>query len=260
MWIWLSAASSSGAADFVLTGQKAEAGAAPSVRVDSLVQWSYRHRRPLLGWANTAKVIERSLHEWKCPLAGGGMRLENTDAAGCSRFFQSLPAGGEAGARIVYLAAHQTPDALWDLPGKTWLPLASVAPLARPDPGRIVILDACHAAAAGTVAGWTQLAGISVFTCDADELASELAMDRRQPVDFGRRYPETVAWLKRQLGPQWDGRLSFFGFCWLRAFEQTPQPPQSRSDWLAFLRLCEREAAVFRERVNRRLAARVRVR
>jgi hypothetical protein len=254
--LWMSAAPL-GAADIFLAPEVPGASAPGRVGFDSLVQWDYRHRRKLGGWKHTAQAIRATLDAWSTS-PSKARSLENIDTNATKAFIRSLPVASTDEFRVVYLASHQSPRAFWDMPAEGLVPLETLLEGTARDPRRLVVLDTCHASAAAGLTGWTRFAPLCLFACTGGEETKELDLTRRQPVDFARRYPQTVAWLRQHLGRSWNGRLSFLGFVWVRAFQQTPRLPASRQEWQAFLHRCEVEAAAFRA-VNRRLASTVRM-
>jgi len=80
----------------------------------------------------------------------------------------------------------------------------------------------------------------------ADELTYDLDFYSRRPIDFEKRFPSAAAWLKANMPPAWDGKMSFLGFIWLQAYLRTERAPTTAADWAAFFRTCEEESRTFR--------------
>ncbi len=231
------------------------------VSFDSIVNVGYTARRPLVGWAATAVVIEKTLARWyprlkARPGSNDPSPRELTDA------LNALPAPQDADVSIVYLASSQTAAGEWEFTGKkspvSWGGLLDSASIPA-HPGRLVILDACHAAGVLRFDAWrNRLAPSSLLASSAGERTYELNFHRRLPLDLPRRFPQANDWLEANMPADWDGRVSFFGLIWLQAFLRTPRAPETRDDWLDFIRLCESESQDFRTRHSRRLASTVR--
>ena len=103
-------------------------------------------------------------------------------------------------------------------------------------------------------------APLTLHACAAREPTFEVNIKGRQPVNFGKRFPQSTAWLKKSLGKWWDGKLSFLGFTWAEAYVRTKSPPRTRDDWLRFLRRCEEAGRRYRTEVTRRLSSEVHLR
>src|SRR2546426_12842281 len=80
-----------------------------SARLDSFVNWDYRHRKKLKGWQTTALVIQRTLSEWYPAGHSSALLVENQPPAGLPKFLSALPARRDCNFSLVYLASHQSP-------------------------------------------------------------------------------------------------------------------------------------------------------
>ena len=207
----------------------------------------------LVGWKTTARVIQRTLDLWY-PQHARFSTVENGSPDAFEAFLHTLPGKKDCDISIVYLASHQSPVAEWDYTQRKYLTLRRA--LQETDipthPGRIVILDACYAAAALHYPIWQQkFAPVTLFASSASEETPDVNFHRSGPVDFARRYPEAYAWLKKNLGWSWDGRISFLGFVWVQSFVTSKSPPANLDDWVHFLQRCQAVGADFRNNVSR---------
>lgn len=209
------------------------------VHLAAFVNWDYRDRQKLRGWMATATVVARSLALWH-PRGFHQELVTNGDPAQLSRFFASLPGEGECDLSVVYLASHQSRDTFWHFTQGTAADWGALLRGVPRHPRRLIVLDACFAARVREHPAWREmLPGTWLFTCGPSEEVFEVSVRRRRPLDLSRRHPEATHWLEAQLGPDWDGRISFAGFIWACAFLETPAPPRTREDWNAFFRRCE---------------------
>ena len=246
-WIWLSLA--------VMTVGGAEA------RTDfhGFVNWNFHHRKSLVSWRATATAIQRTLAQWY-PGRSPHTLVENGSPAALGKFFHGLPAGSDCDFSIVYLASHQSPAGEWDFVTRQMEPLSRLATASDipGHPARIVIVDACFAAAVQRAAAWERAwRSGSLFAASDAEETQELNFRSPQPIDLRRRYPEAAAWLRENMGREWDGRLSFLGFVWVQTFVTSPAAPGDLKSWGEFLRGCEKTAKQFRENGDRRIASRI---
>ena len=229
-----------------------------SARLDSFVNWDYRHRKKLKGWQTTAFVIQRTLSEWYPAGHSSALLVENQPAVELPKFLSALPTRRDCHFSLVYLASHQSPAGEWDFTQRRIELLCDLVAQAQPaeHPQRIVILDACFAAAVQREPKWTAaFPGVCLFSSLPSEVTPELNFRDRQPVDLSRRYPATAAWLRESLGEKWDGRISFLGFVWTQCFLATKTPPNEVADWIRFAKQCEAFAAEFRKNVSRRCSS-----
>ena len=223
----------------------------PRVQFAAAVSVDYARGLPLRGWDNTCRIIQATLTAWQTGTVTQAV-VRNPTPDGLRQFLQNLQ-GPEGGIfQVVYLAARHTPDGAWRFTRSTdgsaaWSSLLrSPAPA---HPGRLAILDVCHAGAVAEQPAWR--AGLAPATTllasTREELTFEFDFTNRQPIDLPARYPAALAWLRQHLPADWDGRLSNLGLTWTLAFLRTPQPPQTLQDWQAFFGRCEAEARLLQK-------------
>jgi len=230
-----------------------------TVAFDAFVNWDFKHRDNLSGWRSTATVMQRTLEIW-FPGTRVHSVVENGSPEQLHAFLRALPGERDCGLSVVYLASHQSPAGEWDFTQRrvvSWRQFLADSP-SPAHPRRIIVTDACFAAALQNHSGWSRgFRGLNLFAALATERTFELSIRNRQPVDMRRRYPALHGWLHTQLGREWNGRLSFLGFVWGQAFLTFDHPPADAADWRQFFRHCERIAADFRQNANRRLSSTV---
>jgi hypothetical protein len=212
------------------------------------VNWDFARLPKLDAWRNTSLVIRKTMAQWYPP-GISGRTIENAGRESLRGFFSVLSKSEASDWSIVYLASHQSRGGQWQFsndPSASWAEILGGIQC-PPKGGRFVILDACFAEAADSDAliSGTRAKGI-LFASARPEEAHEMDFERRFPIDAARRFPAESRWLRGVLGREWDGRISFLGFVWLRAFLATPGAPHSMEDWNAFFRLCENLAHEFR--------------
>ena len=233
----------------------------PQARADlhSFVNWDFHHRKSLRGWRATATAIQRTLAQWY-PGRSPHTLVENGDPAALREFFHRLPASSDCDFSIVYLASHQSPAGEWDFVQRQMEPLSRLA-TASDIPGhraRIVIVDACFAAAVQREPAWQRAwRSASLFAASDAEETQELNFRSPQPIDLRRRYPAAAVWLRENMGRDWDGRLSFLGFVWVQTFVTSTSAPADQKGWSEFLRRCEETAAEFLRTGDKKLASQV---
>jgi hypothetical protein len=212
----------------------------------SLVISQYEQRDDLAGWENTRRVIAATLGAAGRPDENPPARVRPEDAG---RFFAGLPASGPL---VLYLAAHQNPQGLWEFSKGEQLALTALIdkPPSRKGKGEsIVLLDVCHAGAVARDPAWKRWGpGALVTASDAAEKTWELRLFNRRPMDFEARFPREMAWLRRELGPRWDGRLSYFGFVWLRVYLDSAALPDSLAGWEDWVRRMQQQGRVLEPR------------
>lgn len=223
----------------------------PCLQFAAAVSVDYARGLPLRGWDSACRVIQATLSAWQTGTVVQAV-VRNPSPLELQQFLHGLP-GPEAGAvQIVYLAARHTPAGAWQFTRTAdgtaaWDALLRDPPPAHP--GRLVLLDVCHAGAVVETAAWTERMrpAATLLASARGEWTSELDFSNRQPFNLAARYPAAHAWLRQNLAPGWDGRLSNLGLAWLLAFQQTPQAPQTLRDWQVFFGRCESEARRLRE-------------
>ena len=228
-----------------------QAPASFRVNLDGLVSADYRDGKALTAWNATAIVIERALAAWY-PSLTVRPHLADPSPEEVSRGLTNLPGPDAADLSIVYLASRQSSAGEWEFTRGgglvSWGRLlgSSQAPV---NPRRLVILDACYAAATLRFPEWrSRLAPLCLLAGTADELTYDLDFYSRRPVDFVRRFPRAAAWLKANMPPGWNGKMSFLGFIWLQAYLRTERAPTTAAAWAAFFRTCDEESGAFRAR------------
>jgi hypothetical protein len=234
--------------------------AGATVKFSAAVNWDFPRLEKLDAWKNTATVIQRSLGRWHAREVRG-IRVENTDRQAFRAFFTQVEKSGAGDWNFLYLASHQGRDGTWRFPRdepQSWPQI--LAGMRTPaNSARFVILDACFAEAADrpTLLEGLGAAGILFASSETEEI-HEVNFRQRFPMDFSRRYPAEEQWLRNELGAGWNGRVSFLGFVWLRAFLATPDAPENLEEWNRFFRRCETLAHDFREGRGAPLAATIR--
>jgi hypothetical protein len=226
---------------------------------DGFVNWDFQHRQKLRGWKTTALVIQRTLEFWY-PQARRHLLMENGSPETFRQFLHSLPREQDCDFSFVYLASHQSPTGEWDFTQhkSTLLNRLLDGTKIPVHTRRIVILDACFAAAVQREASWQQkLAPISLFASLASEETLEVNFDSPQPVDFAHRYPAAFAWPKNCVGKTWDGKISFLGFVWVQSFLMVKNRPADLKGWIDFMQQCESVGKEFRENVNRKSSSEI---
>lgn len=225
----------------------------------SFVNWDFRHRRKLKGWRATETAIQRTLEQW-FPGRPTHTLVENGNAGALRAFLGALPARADCDLSVVYLASHQSPAGEWDFVQKNLESVSAIAAGANVPrhPARIVIVDACYAAALQREPAWARaLQSPTVFAALADEETYELDFSTPQPLDLRRRYPAAAAWLDQHMGKSWDGKLSFLGLVWVQTFVTSHSAPADQAGWAAFLRRCGQTAEEFRRNADSRLASQI---
>lgn len=216
----------------------------------SFVNWDYHHRKPLEGAHYSALAIRETLREWKCA-SRAGAEVENAGPEAFGPWINRMPHGS-----LVYMASHQSPAADWDFTQRKLVSLAELLPGDHPaDPDRIVILDACYAETARRVPGWNRFAASALMAGKESEETFQLEMFMRRPVDFETRYPAEYHWLKQHLPSAWNGKITFLGLLWVRAFMTTLVVPQDRAAWRVFFGKIADSAAEFRAKRSSKLAS-----
>lgn len=235
------------------------AHARPSADFHGFVNWDYRHQRKLKGWRATAIAIQKILGEWY-PGRSTHTLVENGTGGTLREFLHSLPTRSDCDLSIVYLASHQSPEGDWDFVQKKLEPMGALAAESNVPrhPARIVIVDACYAAALQREPAWNRAwQSPTLFASLATEVTQELDFHSPQPIDLRRRYPAAAGWLNERMGKSWDGKLSFLGFVWVQTFVTSTSAPTDQKSWSEFLRRCEETAREFLRNGDKRLASRV---
>ena len=230
-----------------------------SARMDfhSFVNWDYRFRRKLNGWKATEAAIRKTLEEW-APGRTAHTLVENGTSQDFREFLHALPTREKCDLSIVYLASHQSPEGEWDFVQRRLESVDGIVSEAHVPrhPARLVIVDACYAAALHRQPAWnSEMQSLGLFAASATEETPELDFRNPHPIDLRRRYPAASHWLNEHLGKSWDGKLSFLGFVWVQTFVSSKDVPADMKGWSDFLRRCVETADEFRRVAGKRLAS-----
>lgn len=234
-------------------GSYKEDGSAVPAQFFSIVSSGYERGRELSGWNAARLALQAALQEWYGPDIFSISR-QDPSPDDARQFFSSLP-GTDGTVHLVYIGARCTAEPAWRFTGGAgdvpWVILLNQS-VPSADRSRLIILDVCHAESVVSLPVWkSALHPASVLSAAATgELTYELNFSVRQPVDLCKRFPETAQWLKKNLPADWNGRISYLGFIWVRTFLHTGTPPQSANDWLLFFKRCEEEAVIFRQQTG----------
>lgn len=226
----------------------------------SYVNWDYQHRNDLVGWKNTSILIQASLREWGCSVALE--KLENSDSSQLAQFQYQMSSRKPSELKVIYMASHQTPSGRFDFPNEEKAFWSDGYEDFDIDKGAlsILLLDACHADVIPGIRMNRKIPFHFLLSASAPaEETYELRMFARRPVDFKRRYPEEVKWMREKLGPEWKGQVSFMGFIWVRQFLRNPQRPTSKIEWKDFLKGLESEAQTFARDRSKFLSSTIKV-
>ncbi len=215
------------------------------------VNWQYPRQDDLKGWFWTAHAIQRTLVLWG--LANDDPpQIVQGSATAFSEFVQKQESRKPG---LIYLASHQTKNGSWDFPDKTSQPLAPDFERLMQNGSPIIVLDACHAGAVMEAIQKGKSPSKILLAARSDQKTYELNFKRHRPYDAPRRLPQLRDWLKRELPPNWDGRISFLGMAWVTAFLNTPSAPKNEAEWTRFLtKVCE-AGHDFRENESKRFSS-----
>ncbi|MEM6820939.1 MAG: hypothetical protein AAF558_03200 [Verrucomicrobiota bacterium] len=230
-----------------------------SWRYFSYVNWKYNHRDPLVGWKVTSDLLEHSLRKWGIFLDRES--LENGNFQEFTAFQKRIQNEIGTSPKLVYLASHQTAAGRFDFIDEQREHWTEGFLGRSPDPAlTIVLLDVCHA---DVIPKYRYRKGIPfdlmLSAAAPQEETYEVRMFSKRGVDFQKRYPEEVAWMKRHLGSKWEGQVSFLGFVWVHCYLQTREAPESALQWEAFFERMSDFSKEFATRRSRRLASQIRL-
>lgn len=233
----------------------------PRLQFFAALSVDYEKGLPLRAWEHTSRIIQTTLTAWQAGATTQAV-VRNPSPTELRQFLQQLPGPADHTFQVVYLAARHTPAGAWQFTRRihgadAWQNLLQNPPLAHP--GRLVILDVCHAGAIVEQPVWREglAPAATLLASDRLEWTFELDFSNRQPIDLSSRYPAAADWLHRNLPADWNGRLSNLGLAWLLAFLQTPQTPQTIQDWQVFFARCETEAQELQKVLGPHRASRV---
>ena len=225
----------------------------PVVSLTAAVSVDYERGKSLRAWGATAQAIQASLAEWQSGQTLTGIIVTNPSPMELQKLLRSLPdAAATDRFQVVYFGARHTVTGDWEFTRqddgeRAW---DALLPAARGlQPGRVVILDICHAGTVCAQPTWRErlAPAATLLASDRKEWTYELDFNCRQPVDLSSRYPAAAAWLRGHLPSDRDGRMSNLGVVWVLADLQTPQVPHNLRDWQDFFAHCEHEGAQLRE-------------
>lgn len=228
----------------------------PQVRVvfDSFVNSNYGKRRSLHGWQTTQTAIETTLKLWY-----DQMQVRQTVADGTpadlQRFLLALPGPEECDISVVYLGSIQNAAADWEFVNgdiANWRTLLAAAPPPA-HPCRIVILDACSAAAVRNISAWAERLGtVTLLASDTHEETYQFSPSALLPINVQNRYPLAWAWAQTRLPPDWSKHISFLGLMWIETVAKRPSPPADKTGWTQFFYACGQNAATFQQTISQR--------
>ena len=233
----------------------------PEIRVafDSFVNVHYGKTRSLHGWKTTQTAIETTLMQWYPNLEVRQTLIDGTPEQ-LGEFLRRLPGPEDCDISIVYLGSIQSPQAEWEfVDGRREQWRTRLA--ASPPPThhcRIVILDACHAAAVQHIPAWAEQFGtITLLASARDELTYDFAPSAMTPIDLRKHLPAVESWAQTHLPPEWNRRISYLGLIWIQTAAQTEYPPADVAGWWQWAAACRENAAAFRQTISRRWGATV---
>lgn len=235
----------------------------PEIRVafDSFTNIHYGKNRSLPGWQTTQTAIETTLTLWYDRLQVRQTVVDGTPAD-LKNFLFNLPKSDECDISVVYLGSIQGDSGDWEFTrGQrvNWRNLLAVAPPPK-HPRRIVILDACHAAAVSGIPDWSKrFAEITLLASNATELTYQFSPSALAPIDLQKQCPFAWAWGQTHLPLAWSKQISFLGVMWLETTAKTTLPPANTADWEKFFYICCQNAANFRQSVSRRWSSTMQV-
>lgn len=217
------------------------------VAFDSFVSAGYGRGRSMPGFQTTRNVIEATLTSWYESVTIGQAVVDGTPEGLC-RFLNNLPDASQCDISVVYIGSIQGPAANLEFVGgrtANWRQTLAAVPIAA-HPNRIVILDACHAAAVRSIAAWSErLAVVTLLASGPTEKTYQFEPVRLSPINVRKHYPLAQNWADKHLGPKWDRHISFLGLMWAETTAHTTTPPADTVQWQRFLQSCGRTAQEF---------------
>lgn len=224
------------------------------VAFDSFVNVNYGKSRSLPGWRTTRTVIETTLGLWYEQL---DIRQAVTDGtpSDLQMFLRNLPGPEACDISVVYLGSIQSDSASWEFvngQSSDWRHLLDIAPPPE-HPGRIIILDACHAGAVRSIPDWKKRFGaVTLLASGQTELTYQFLPSALLPIDVAKHYPAGWAWGQTHLPADWKQHISYLGLIWIQTAARLPAAPENHTDWKAFFEACVHEAATFRQTISLR--------
>ena len=231
------------------------------VAFDSFINVHYGKNRSLPGWQTTQTAIETTLKLWYDHLQVRQTLVDGTPAD-LENFLLNLPKPDECDISVVYLGSIQGECGGWEFTNGeiiNWRNLLAAAPLSK-HPRRIVILDACHAAAVSGIPDWSErFARITLLASDETELTYQFSPSALAPIDLQKQCPLAWTWGQTHLPPGWNKQISFLGVIWSETTAITALPPTNIADWAKFFDVCCQNAANFRQSISRRWSSTMQV-
>lgn len=224
------------------------------VAFDSFTAVNYEKNRSLHGWRTTRTAVNTTLKLWYDRL-DVRQTVEDGTPAELKTFLRDLPGPEDCDISVVYLGSNQNVRADWEFVNGEFVNWRDLLAAATPPahPCRIVILDACHAAAVRHIPAWAErLATVTLLASDAGELTYDFAPSALTPIDVKKHLPSAWGWAHTHLPPEWNKRVSYLGLMWIQAAAQVRTPPAEAAGWMRFFAACEENAADFRRTVSRR--------
>jgi hypothetical protein len=224
------------------------------VAFDSFVAVNYEKNRSLHGWQTTQMAIGTTLKLWYDKVQVRQTVVDGT-SADLQRFLLALPGPKDCDISVVYLGSIQDASAGWEFVNgdiANWRDLLAAAPPPA-HPCRIVVLDACHAAAVCGIPTWAERLGtVTLLASGTTEQTYQFAPSALLPIDVPKHYPLAWAWAQTHLPPDWSRHISFLGLIWIETVAKTPLPPADKMDWTQFFNVCGQNAAAFRRTISHR--------
>lgn len=228
-----------------------------SITFDAFVSWNYSHKPPLPSSRNTALVVAATLKHW-FPSTSHFELIENPQLKDWRSFVLLLSDKKIDNRSLVYISGHQSAAGEMEFTNREKRSWNNLLQQATPEANlqRITILDVCYAESAEITSSFSQdLGPVVVFSSRAGEKTFELELGNRRPVDYEQRYPLEMAWLKKELGPSWDRKITFFGLAWIRAALALSKPPETDQEWEHFLNQVQLAATDFRQNRSKKLSS-----
>ena len=219
------------------------------VAFDSFVNVGYERDRSLPGLAITRDAIAVTLGLWYEQIVVRQSVIDGTPAD-LEGFLRDLPGPEQCDISVVYLGSIQTDTGGWEFVNGDivyWRDVLASS-LSTAHPCRIVILDACHAAAVRDIPVWSQqFATVTLLASDRDEKTYQFEPVRLMPVDLQKHYPAGWSWAQTYLQPHWRRHISFLGVMWAETAAHAAQPPADAAGWTTFFDACSQNATLFHQ-------------
>lgn len=186
---------------------------AAEVEFRGFIQAKYSFKQNLASWLNTANFLASEL---ATPGASNSAIVCDEGPDSFLALLQRPPSNPNS-YKILYFAAHVSPrgriafsDGAKVFPGELLSGDNNGETGWSPD---VVIVDSCHSASFAYDRAWVDRFPCDhLFASDANQLACEIDLSLRQPLNYGGLYPEVIDHLTLRLGEAWDGKISDLGF------------------------------------------------